>query len=196
MTETTQGRAPQLRLTSIPNMLTVARLVLVPVIALALIAQDTAPRWIPLALFLVAAVTDYFDGAIARSTRQTSIFGKVFDPIADKLLICGTLLALAWLGELPGPAIVPALLILWREMLVAGLRDFVAGAQARLPVSPLAKWKTAVQMAAVGALLAAPATTFAVALSTAGVVLLWLAAALSLYTGLAYGLAVARLMRE
>lgn len=196
MTETTRSSSVPTAFATIPNALTTTRLLLVPLIALSLMG-DAIPRYVPVALFILAAVTDYFDGVIARSTKQISLYGKVFDPIADKLLICGTLLVLAGIGELPDFGLVPALVILWRELLVAGLRDFVAGAQARLPVSSAAKWKTALQMGAVGVLLAAPMLEpYALVVWSGGMTLLWLAAALSLYTGLAYGLAVGRMLRD
>lgn len=192
----TMTRTKTETLATVPNVLTIARLIMVPLIAGSLLMGDWVSRWVPIALFLAAAVTDYLDGWIARTTQQNSVFGQVFDPIADKLLICGTLFVLAAVGELTDLLLWPALIILWRELLISGLRDYMAGTGDRVAVSPLAKWKTAVQMAAVGVLLAAPlASGNSVEVWAVGGALLWLAATLTLYTAFGYGLAAVRLLR-
>ncbi len=193
---TTMTRLKSEPFATVPNVLTLSRFVMVPLIAVFLLLDDVISRWVPFALFLAAAATDYLDGWIARFTQQSSTFGQVFDPIADKLLVCSTLFVLAAKDELGALLILPALLILWRELLVSGLRDYIAGAGDRIAVVPLAKWKTAVQMAALGFLLVAPASgEAAYEVWTVGGVLLWLAAILSLYTALGYGLAARRVLR-
>lgn len=172
---------------TIPNALTFARFVLVPLIAAGLLLDEWVSRWTPFAMFLTAGITDWLDGFVARTTGQNSTLGQIFDPVADKLLICSTLFVLAALGELTDFLIVPALLILWRELMVSGLREYSARAGSRIAVAPLAKWKTTVQMIAIGALLAAPAVTADAHVWEAGAVILWLAAFLSLYTAFGYG---------
>jgi cardiolipin synthase len=142
--------------TNIPNALTVARIFAVPVLIAAFYLPMPAAAWAAMAVFAAASVTDYVDGWLARRWNQLSDFGKVLDPIADKLLVAAALFMLAAFDRLSVPSIVAAIAILGREILVSGLREFLAG-RASLPVTMLAKWKTAVQMAAISVLLVAPA---------------------------------------
>ena len=156
---------------SLPNALTIARaLAVIPVIAL-LLAEH---RLASLILLLVAAITDYFDGMLARRWNAGSAFGRMLDPIADKLLVGALLIALAATGDVGRWSLIPALAIQLREILVSGLRE----SGVSLPVTLLAKWKTTVQLGAV-ALLVAQAEPFAT-------VLLWIAAALTVWTGAGY----------
>lgn len=178
----TQPAANQL--TSLPNLLTLARIILiVPVVALLFFWQDWA-RWLALLLFVGASVTDWYDGKLARERGLVSPLGRFLDPIADKLLVAAVLVMLAASGVLRGLEVVAVLLILSRELLVSGLREYLGERNVTVPVSALAKWKTAVQMAALSLLIIAPALgRFWYHL---GLVLLWLAVALTLVTGWSY----------
>ena len=173
-------------LTSLPNLLTLSRIVFIPVI-LALIHWDqTATRWIALGLFTFAGITDYFDGYLARHRGEVSAFGRFLDPIADKLLVSSVLLILVGVGSITGLAILPALVILCREVLVSGLREFLAEIQVRVPVSKLAKWKTAIQMVALGFVIIGDAGPEILPVRAIGEAGLWLAAALTFITGYDY----------
>jgi len=173
---------------ALPNLLTYGRLVAVPVVALFLQSpEEHWTRWVALAVFTVACVTDFFDGYLARVWKQQSPLGQMLDPIADKLLVATTLLAVAANQTLSGWTLWAAIIILCREILVSGLREYLADVKATLPVSALAKWKTTLQMIALGFFIAGPAGEAVLpgALHI-GAALLWLAAALTLYTGVDY----------
>lgn len=177
-------------LTDLPNVLTLARIAAIPLLV-ALVAARLA--WTDLAacaLFACASVTDLFDGMIARRRGQISDLGRMLDPIADKLLVGATLMMLAGVNHLGSSGLYAALLILLREILVSGLREFLAGRLA-LPSTRLAKIKTGVQMVALGVLLAgdaggAFAGLGALPVTAIGMALLWVAAALTVLTGWDY----------
>jgi cardiolipin synthase len=176
-------------LTALPNLLTLLRIVLiVPVVALLFYWQDWA-RWAALALFVVASVTDWLDGKLARQQGLVSPLGRFLDPIADKLLVAAVLVMLAAVGQLRGLEVVAVILILSRELLVSGLREYLGEKGVVVKVSQLAKWKTTVQMVALTLLIAAPALG-ELALGgfwqDLGVGLLWLAVLLTLITGWDY----------
>jgi cardiolipin synthase (CMP-forming) len=189
MTETALPRRRRLRhALALPNLLTYGRLLAVPFVAL-LLQSPTVHwmRWTALAIFIVACVTDFFDGYFARIWKQQSPLGRMLDPIADKLLVATTLLALAANQSLDALTLWAAVIILCREILVSGLREYLAEFKASVPVSALAKWKTTVQMIALGFLVAGPAGEAVLPGATRiGVGLLWLAAALTLYTAADY----------
>ena len=191
MTETALPRRRRLRhALALPNLLTYGRLLAVPVVAALLQSPNVHwMRWAALAVFTVAAVTDFFDGYLARIWKQQSPLGQMLDPIADKLLVATTLLMLAANQTLDSWGLWAAIIILCREILVSGLREYLAE-RAVLPVSALAKWKTTSQLLALGFLIAGPAgeTVLPNSLRIGGA-LLWLAAALTLYTGVDYLLA-------
>jgi CDP-diacylglycerol---glycerol-3-phosphate 3-phosphatidyltransferase len=172
---------------SLPNFLTLARIAAAPAIVAVLYIPGEAGRVWALAIFLIAGLTDFFDGWLARKLEAQSRFGTMLDPIADKLLVAAVLVMLILRGTVEGPATVAILLILGREIFVSGLREFLAGERIALKVSTLAKWKTTVQMLAIVALLALGETPGAGAVFAEA--MLWLAAALSLWTGAAYTLA-------
>jgi CDP-diacylglycerol--glycerol-3-phosphate 3-phosphatidyltransferase len=173
---------------SLPNILTYGRLAAVPaVVALLFWPEDHWSRWAALAIFIIAAITDYLDGYFARIYAQQSALGRMLDPIADKLLVAACLLMLVADGTIRGWALWAAIVILCREILVSGLREFLAELKVSVPVSRVAKWKTTVQLLAVGFLVAGPAgETVLPGTVPIGTGLLWIAAILTLYTGWDY----------
>ena len=177
---------------SIPTLLTYGRILAVPLIVLCffiegkLQSSDFA-RWTALAVFAIASITDFFDGYLARIWQQTSNIGKMLDPIADKLLVASVLLLVAADGTIAGWSIWAAIIILCREILVSGLREYLAALKVSVPVTRIAKWKTTIQMVAIAFLLAGPAGDKILPYTTEmGIVLLWIAAAITLYTGYDY----------
>jgi cardiolipin synthase len=177
--------------TDLPNLLTLSRVAAVPLMVLLVLLRHPWADLAACAVFSAAAITDYFDGKIARDRRITSDFGRMLDPIADKLLVGAALMLLAGAGRLTDPALLPAIVILLREILVSGLREYLAGLRVGLPVTRLAKWKTGFQMAALGTLLAGDTGARALGLSVLplsaiGEALLWTAALLTLITGWDY----------
>ncbi|NHT75018.1 CDP-diacylglycerol--glycerol-3-phosphate 3-phosphatidyltransferase [Ferranicluibacter rubi] len=177
---------------NIPNLLTYARILAVPLIVLCffiegkLQSSDFA-RWTALGLFAVASITDFFDGYLARIWKQTSNIGRMLDPIADKLLVASVLLLVAADGTIAGWSIWAAIIILCREILVSGLREYLAALKVSVPVTRIAKWKTTIQMVAIALLLAGPAGDKVLPYTTeTGIIMLWLAAAITLYTGYDY----------
>jgi cardiolipin synthase len=170
-------------LTSTPNLLTVSRIVFIPVMVAMFYIEGDWARYVACAIFVAAAITDYVDGYLARSWRQQSLFGRWLDPVADKLLVASAILMLVGFGHAP---ILPSLVILLREIMVSGLREYMAEVSVGLPVSRLAKWKTAVQMTAIGFLLVGDAGPAWLYVETVGWWGLWLAAILTLVTGWDY----------
>ena len=172
---------------ALPNMLTIARIVLVPLFVAAFFLPGDGGRWVVFALFLLAAVSDIFDGMIARKFNAESPFGRMLDPIADKLIVSAALLMLASDRTIAGIHLVPALVILCREILVSGLREFLGGADVSLPVTAIAKLKTAVQMTAIATLIASSASeNMLPGVTQVALAGLWGASALTFYTGYAY----------
>ena len=183
--------------TDLPNVLTLSRIAAIPVLVLLVAIRGPACDLAACAVFSAAAVTDYLDGHFARRWRQQSDLGRMLDPIADKLLVGATLMMLAGEGRLTAGGLFPAVVIMLREILVSGLREYLAGLRVGLPVTALAKWKTAVQMVALPVLLAGDAGAQAIGLgwlpvSGIGEGLLWLAAVLTLVTGWDYLIAALR----
>jgi cardiolipin synthase len=177
---------------AVANLLTYARIAAVPAVVACLYWQDILQggiwlRWVALMIFTAAAVTDVLDGYFARKWGEQSSFGRMLDPIADKLLVASCLLMLAADGTIRGWSLWAAIVILCREILVSGLREYLAGLKVSVPVTRLAKWKTTVQMISLGFLIAGPAGDKVLAHSTEiGIVLLWIAAVITLYTGYDY----------
>ena len=173
--------------TSLPNLLTYGRILLVAVMVGAFYLEGDFARWTALSIFAVAGATDFFDGYLARAWAQQSRLGQMLDPIADKLLVAVALILLVAWETISGITLIPAIVILCREILVSGLREFLATAKVSVPVSVLAKWKTTLQMFALGFLLAGPAGDKVFELNTVvGEAGLWGAALLTLYTGYDY----------
>lgn len=177
---------------NLPNMLTYARILAVPAIVLCFYLEGRIRptewwRWVSFWLFVAASVTDYFDGYIARIWKQTSNIGRMLDPIADKLLVSAVLLLLAFDRTIDKWTLWAAIIILCREILVSGLREYLAGLKVSVPVTQLAKWKTTLQLVAIGFLLAGPAGDKMFAYVTEiGIALLWVSALVTLYTGYDY----------
>ena len=144
-------------------------------------------RWVALAIFIAAGVTDFLDGYFARMWSQQSSLGRMLDPIADKLLVSSCLLMLAAESTIHGWALWAAVIILCREILVSGLREYLAELRVSVPVTRLAKWKTVAQLVAVGFLLAGEAGDSIIpGVTLTGLTLLWISALLTLYTGWDY----------
>jgi CDP-diacylglycerol--glycerol-3-phosphate 3-phosphatidyltransferase len=168
---------------SLPNQLTLARIVAVPVICLLIGAGPDALRWIALVIYVLAAITDWLDGFLARRLGQGSALGKMLDPIADKLLVGALIVTFAFTRDFSWLDMFPAIAILMREIFVSGLREFLGARSVGVPVTFLAKWKTTVQLVAlffviVDGLL----PSFGLISST----LLWLAGLLTVWTGWQY----------
>ncbi len=178
---------------SLPNMLTYGRILAVPALVACFFVTADWGRWLAMWIFIAAGVSDFLDGYLARAWQQQSAIGKMLDPIADKLIVAAALLMLAANQTIAGWSLWAGVIILCREILVSGLREFLGTLSVSVPVTNLAKWKTVVQMVAIGFLLAGPAgdkiwphtTNF-------GLTLLWLAAIFTLYTGYDYLRATAR----
>jgi CDP-diacylglycerol--glycerol-3-phosphate 3-phosphatidyltransferase/cardiolipin synthase len=185
---------------ALPNLLTYGRILVIPlIVGLLFWPGDPAMRWWALGLYVAAGVTDYLDGYLARIYAQQSSLGRMLDPIADKLLIAACLLMLVADGSIRSWSIWAAIVILSREILVSGLREFLAEVKVSVPVSRLAKWKTTAQIVAVGFLVAGPAgDAFLPADWTRmiGIVLLWIAAILTMITGFDYMKASIRHLME
>lgn len=172
---------------NLPNLLTYGRVAAVPVVAgLLFWPLDDWARWTALIVFVLAAVTDFFDGYLARAWSQQSSLGRMLDPIADKLLVAVCLLMLAADDEISGVHLWAAIIILSREILVSGLREFLAELRVSLPVTRVAKYKTTLQLVALGFLIAPPRGVSLVDTQIIGLGLLWAAALLTLYTGYDY----------
>jgi cardiolipin synthase len=190
------------RALALPNLLTYGRIAAVPVVVALLYWESIFDgplwlRWVALFVFISAAVTDFFDGYFARVWGQQSSLGRMLDPIADKLLVAACLLMLAAGETVHGWTLLAAVIILCREILVSGLREYLAELQVSVPVTRLAKWKTTAQMVAIGFLIAGEAGDEVVpVVSQIGILLLWLSALVTLYTGYDYMRAGLRYMME
>jgi cardiolipin synthase len=181
-------RTVQLGALNLPNILTYGRIAAAPLVgATYYIPGDWGP-WIAFLIFVTASVTDYLDGYLARIWQQQSALGRMLDPIADKLLVAVSILVLAEDGMFNGWSWWAAVIILMREVFVSGLREFLAELRVSVPVTRLAKWKTAMQLVAIAALLIAPALQGAKSgiLIDLGLIFFWAAALVTLYTGYDY----------
>lgn len=172
---------------SLPNILTYGRILAVPALVASFFVTGDWGRWLAMWIFIAAGVSDFLDGYLARAWQQQSALGQMLDPVADKLIVAAALLMLAADGTIAGWSLWAGVIILSREILVSGLREFLGTLNVGVPVTKLAKWKTLVQMVAIGFLLAGsagdkiwPHTTLF------GLTLLWIAAILTIYTGYDY----------
>ncbi len=176
-------------LSSLPNLLTLSRIFAVPLLVVLMWTPNPWEWLAAFALFCVAGLTDYLDGYLARAQGTVSKIGVFLDPIADKIMVAAVIIMLIHSGLVHGFAVIAALVILLREIIVSGLREYLAGLQVSLPVSQLAKWKTAAQMIALGALVLAGSADRLLPWLPAheiGLVSLWVAAGLTLITGYDY----------
>ena len=173
---------------NLPNVLTLSRILAIPVICLLLLPDTAWGAWLALIFYTCACVTDFFDGYLARARQQQSTFGQILDPIADKLLVGSVLFMLVGVDRLSGIHILPAAVILCREIIVSGLREHLAQLRVSMPVTSLAKWKTGIQMVAIGFLVVGDAgpTLATLTPTMIGIYGLWAAAALTLITGYDY----------
>lgn len=171
---------------TLPNILTLARIAVLPVIVILFYLPYDWAAWTIFVLFAMAAVTDYLDGYFARSLNSVSDVGKFLDPIADKLLVGVVLFMLAGQGTLGPVGLLAAVIIFIREITIAGLREYLGPRDIKVPVMPLAKWKTTAQLAAIGLLIIAPTLPMNTASILIGEGLLIIAAALTLITGWGY----------
>ena len=174
-----------------PNYLTIGRIIIVPVFVFAFYLPGFYGDVIPFALFVIASFTDFLDGLLARIYKEESKLGELLDPIADKIIVATALILLVMEGTIKNYEVIAAIIILTREILVSGLREFLAGGKIKLPVSNLAKAKTFLQMFAISALLTGETGNKIINFQdynaqTIGIIFLWLSAFLTLYTGYEY----------
>ena len=177
---------------SLPNLLTLSRIFAVPILVFLLWRPTPVDYAITFVLYCIVGITDYFDGYLARAQGRISRLGQFLDPIADKIMVVAVLIMLISsrkanpVPEIAGLNIIPALVILLRELFVSGLREFLAELKVSVPVSALAKWKTTFQMVALGALILGGAVPDFPFVHLVGLACLWAAAALTLVTGYDY----------
>ncbi len=199
---TVSSRPLPARPLALPNLLTYGRIAAVPVVVglmywQSIIGGGLWLRWLALAIFIAAGISDVLDGYFARIWGQQSSLGRMLDPIADKLLVSSCLLMLAAEGTIRSWHLFAAVIILCREILVSGLREYLAELRVGVPVTRLAKWKTLGQMVAIGFLIAGDAGDVVLPATTEiGITLLWLSAILTLYTGWDYMRAGLRYMMD
>lgn len=178
-------------LTDLPNLLTLSRICAIPIMVVLAALRTPGGDLAACVVFSLAGITDYFDGKLARDRQMTSDLGRMLDPIADKLLVAAALMMAVGMGRMSAASLYPAIVIMLREILVSGLREYLAGVKVGLPVTGLAKWKTGFQMGALGALLGGDTAAPLIYLSwlpvaLIGEVMLWVAAVLTLATGWDY----------
>ena len=175
----------------IPNILTIGRIIIVPIFVITFFIPGFFGDLIPFFLFVIASFTDFLDGLLARLYKEESKLGELLDPIADKILIAAALILLVMNGTIKNYEVIAAIIILTREILISGLREFLAKGKIKLPVSNLAKLKTVLQMVSIGLLLSGDTGNKIINFQdynaqTIGIILLWLSAALTLFTGYEY----------
>lgn len=178
-------------LTDLPNVLTLLRIASIPLLVALVAVQASWADGVACLLYVAACITDYLDGMLARRWKQNSDLGRMMDPIADKLLVGALLLTLAGYGRLHDGALFAAVIILVREILVSGLREYMASQRATLPSTRLAKWKTGIQMAAIGCLLAGDDMPPVIGMgyfsfATVGAILLWISVIPTVLSGWGY----------
>lgn len=168
---------------NLPNWLTLSRILVIPIIVVLVLMDNLTAQWFALSLYIVAALTDFFDGYLARKMNAVSSLGRMLDPIADKLIVGALLVVFAFNGSFDATLTVAAVLIMLREIAVAGLREHLGSEQITVHVSKIAKYKTTMQLVALGAVMALPLVPN---LQSAAAALMWLATALTVYTGYEY----------
>jgi len=171
------------QLMTLPNQLTIGRILVIPIICLFVASGWEWLRWLGLLLYIAAAVSDWLDGFLARRMNLNSALGKMLDPIADKLLVGALLVTFAWTRDFSGWDLIPAIAILLREIFISGLREYLGKRSIEVPVTFLAKWKTTVQLVALALIMATP---MLIGLAFISHLFLWIAAALTVWTGWEY----------
>ena len=175
----------------IPNILTIGRIILVPIFVIAFYLPGLLGDLIPFFIFLLASFTDFLDGLLARLYKEESKLGELLDPIADKIIVATALVLLVMNNIVKNYEVIAAIIILTREILISGLREFLAKVKVVMPVTSLAKFKTFIQMFAIAILLTGESGNRVINFQdynahTVGIILLWLSAFLTLYTGYDY----------
>jgi len=175
----------------IPNILTIGRIVIVPIFILTFYLPGALGDWMPFLVFLLASFTDFLDGLLARLYKEESKLGELLDPIADKIIVATALVLLVMNNTINNYEVIAAIIILTREILISGLREFLAKVQVTMPVCSLAKFKTFIQMFAISTLLTGESGNKLINFGdynahSIGIILLWLSAFFTLYTGYDY----------
>ena len=175
----------------IPNILTIGRIIIVPIFVISFFLPGFFGDLIPFFLFVLASFTDYLDGLLARLFKEESKLGELLDPIADKILVAAALILLVMNGTIKNYEVIAAIIILTREILISGLREFLAKLSVTMPVNSLSKLKTFLQMLSIAILLTGESGNKIINFQdynaqTIGIILLWLSAFLTLYTGYDY----------
>ena len=175
----------------IPNTLTIGRIILVPIFVISFYLPGFLGDLIPFFIFLLASFTDFLDGLLARLYKEESKLGELLDPIADKIIVAAALVLLVMNNTITNYEVIAAIIILTREILISGLREFLAKSQISMPVTGLAKFKTLIQMFSIAILLTGESGNKIINFQdynaqTIGIILLWLSAFLTLYTGYDY----------
>jgi CDP-diacylglycerol--glycerol-3-phosphate 3-phosphatidyltransferase/cardiolipin synthase len=175
----------------IPNILTIGRIIIVPFFVVSFFLPGFYGEIIPFLLFILASFTDFLDGLLARLYKEESKLGELLDPIADKIIVSAALILLVMNGTIQNYEVIAAIIILTREILISGLREFLADVQVKIPVSSLARSKTFIQMFSIAILLTGETGNKIINFEdynaqTMGIILLWLSAFLTLYTGYDY----------
>ena len=175
----------------IPNILTIGRIIIVPIFVLAFFIPGFFGDLIPFFLFVLASFTDYLDGLLARLFKEESRLGELLDPIADKIIVAAALILLVMNGTIKNYEVIAAIIILTREILISGLREFLAKTSVSIQVTSLSKLKTLLQMLSIAILLTGESGNKLINFQdynaqTIGIILLWLSAFLTLYTGYDY----------
>jgi CDP-diacylglycerol--glycerol-3-phosphate 3-phosphatidyltransferase/cardiolipin synthase len=175
----------------IPNILTIGRIIIVPFFVISFFLPGFYGEIIPFLLFILASFTDFLDGLLARLYKEESKLGELLDPIADKIIVSAALILLVMNETIQNYEVIAAIIILTREILISGLREFLSNVQVKIPVSGLAKGKTFIQMFSIAILLTGETGNKIINFEnynaqTVGIILLWLSAFLTLYTGYDY----------
>ena len=171
---------------NLSNILTLIRIIVIPVIVVCIYLKDPFFGWTAFFLFCLASITDYFDGYFARIRNEITNFGTFLDPIADKLLVAAVILILTSKGVIADWETIPALIILLREITVSGLREYLAGIKISIPVTNVAKLKTLFQLCALALLILSESLTNLIIITYLGKICLWFAGILTLYTAYDY----------
>jgi len=171
---------------NISNILTLLRIIVIPVIVICIYLKNPVYGWLGFFLFCLASITDYFDGYIARIRNEITNFGTFLDPIADKLLVAAVILILTSKEVIADWETIPALIILLREIAVSGLREYLAGIKVSVPASRISKIKTSIQLIALALLILIESGVSIIPILLIGKLALWIAGILTLYTGYDY----------